>query len=400
MKYNKQRRAFLSLFLAILVLCGAITMPIFQIDAYAVTQAEIDAKKAQKANIQSKINAQRAKMNALKDEQADLLTQKEALDQQQTLKSEEVALVREELEMYRQLIIEKEEEARISQENADKWFAAYKKHIRNTEEQGTTNMYLDLLFSSESMADVISRIDNINEILEYDKRVRDNYIASKIAAEQAKKEYEEAAALLEVKEVELQAEIEKLEGELNTLQSELTALQSDIDGYQAVINQYAADEKRIDREIKAMAEELKKQQTPPTSTGSYIWPSRSCFVVTSKYGWRTISLYGSARFHAGIDIGASMGTPIVAADGGNVIVSAYDGGYGNYVMINHGDGRSTLYGHMSSRAVSVGQTVNQGQVIGYVGSTGNSTGPHIHFEIRVNGGTVNPLKYFSGYTYG
>ncbi|MBQ5671263.1 MAG: DUF436 family protein, partial [Oscillospiraceae bacterium] len=102
--------------------------------------------------------------------------------------------------------------------------------------------------------------------------------------------------------------------------------------------------------------------------------------------------------HAGIDIGAAMGTPIVASDGGNVIVSTYDGGYGNYVMINHGDGRSTLYGHMSSRAVSVGQTVTKGQVIGYVGSTGNSTGPHIHFEIRVNGGTVNPLKYFSGYT--
>lgn len=398
MKYNKRRKSVISLILAALILASAVMLPIFQTEAFAVSQAEIDAKKAQKAAIQSKINAQRSKMNELKAQRADILTQKEALDQQQTLKSEEVALVREELEMYRQMIIEKEEEARISQENADKWFAAYKKHIRNTEEQGTTNMYLDLLFSSESIADVITRIDNINEILEYDKRVRDNYLSSKAAAEQAKREYEEAAAVLEVKEVELTAEIERLEGELNVLQSDLEALQSDIDGYAAVINQYAADEKRIDREIKAMQEELKKQQTPPTSTGSYIWPSKSSFVVTSKYGWRTIELYGTAKFHAGIDIGASMGTPIIAADGGNITVSTYDGGYGNYVMINHGDGRATLYGHMSSRAVSVGQTVTQGQVIGYVGSTGNSTGPHIHFEVRVNGGTVNPLKYFSGYT--
>lgn len=398
MKYSKRRRSMISLILAALVLAGAVTMPILQTEAHAVTQAQIDAKKAEKTAIQNKISAQRSKMNELKNEQADLLTQKEALDEQQTLKMQEITLVKEELEMYRQLIIEKEEEARIAQENADKWLAAYKKHIRNTEEQGTTNMYMDLLFSSDSIAEIITRIDNINEILEYDKRVRDNYLSSQAAALQAKQEYEEAAALLEVKEVELQAEIETLESELGALQTELEALQSDIDGYASVINQYAADEKRIDKEIKAMQEELKKQQTPPTATGSYIWPSKSSYVVTSKYGWRTISLYGTSKFHAGIDIGASMGTAILAADGGNITVSTYDGGYGNYVMINHGDGRATLYGHMSSRAVSVGQTVTQGQVIGYVGSTGNSTGPHIHFEIRVNGGTVNPLNYFSGYT--
>lgn len=400
MKFNKRRKSVISLILATLVLAGAITMPVLQTEVHAVTQAQIDAKKAEKAAIQSKISAQRSKMNALKEEQADLLTQKEALDQQQTLKMQEITLVKEELEMYRQMIVEKEEEARIAQENADKWLAAYKKHIRNTEEQGMTNMYMDLLFSSDSISEIITRIDNINEILEYDKRVRDNYLSSQAAALQAKQEYEEAAAILEVKEVELQAEIDTLESELGLLQTELESLQSDIDGYASVINQYAADEKRIDREIKALAEELKKQQTPPTATGNYIWPSNSSYVVTSGYGWRTIALYGSARFHAGIDIGASMGTPILAADGGNVIVSSYDGGYGNYVMINHGDGRSTLYGHMSSRGVSVGQTVTQGQVIGYVGSTGNSTGPHIHFEVRVNGGTVNPLKYFSGYTMG
>ena len=400
MKYSKRRRAVISLILAALVFAGAVTMPVLQTEAHAVTQAQIDAKKAQKAALQNKISAQRAKMNELKSQQADLLSQKQALDEQQTLKMEEITLVKEELEMYRQLIVEKEEEARIAQENADKWFAAYKKHIRNTEEQGQTNMYLDLLFSSQSISQIISRIDSINEILEYDKRVRENYLSSQAAALQAKQEYEEAAVLLEIKEVELQAEIDTLESELGLLQTELESLQSDIDGYASVINQYAADEKRIDGEIKAMTEELKKQQTPPTATGSYIWPSKSSYVVTSQYGWRTIALYGYSRFHAGIDIGASMGSSILAADGGNVIVSAYDGGYGNYVMINHGDGRVTLYAHMSSRGVAVGQTVTQGQYIGTVGSTGNSTGPHLHFEVRVNGGTVNPLKYFSGYTIG
>lgn len=398
MKYNKRRRSVISLILAVLVFAGAVTMPVLQTEAHAVTQAEINAKKAQKAAIQSKISAQKSKMNALKNEQADLLTQKEALDQQQDLKIQEINLVKEELEMYRQLIVEKEEEARISQENADIWFEAYKKHIRNTEEQGTTNMYLDLLFTSESISQIITRIDTIGEILEYDKRVRDNYLATKAAAEQAKKEYEEAVVLLEENEVKLQADIDRLEGELTELQTELEALQKNIKDYESVIKQYAADEKRIDKEIKAMQEELKKQQKPPTATGSYMWPSPASKHVTSKYGWRTIELYGYAKFHAGIDIGAGMGTAILAADGGTVTVSTYDGGYGNYVMINHGDGKSTLYAHMSSRGVSVGQSVTKGQTIGYVGSTGNSTGPHLHFEIRVNGGAVNPLKYFSGYT--
>ena len=115
MKYSKPRRSVISLILAALVLAGGVTMPIMQTEAHAVTQAQIDAKKAEKAAIQNKISAQRSKMNELKNEQADLLTQKEALDQQQTLKMQEITLVKEELEMYRQLIVEKEEEDRIAQ---------------------------------------------------------------------------------------------------------------------------------------------------------------------------------------------------------------------------------------------------------------------------------------------
>ena len=398
MKYSKKRRAVISVLLAVLVFLGAVCIPTLDLEANAVTQGEIDAKKAQKAALQAKIKDQQAKMNALKVEEADLLERKEALDQQQDLKIQEINMVKEELEMYRQLILDKAEEARIAQLNAEHQFELYKKHLRNMEEQGITNMYMSLLFAADNFTDLLTRADMIGEIMEYDKRVHDSYIAAKAAALQAKAEYEEAVSLLEVKEVELQDEIERLEGELGALQTELETLQSDINGYASVINQYAADEARIDAEIKKMAEELKKQQTPPTATGSYMWPCPASKLVTSGYGMRKISLYGYEKFHAGIDVGAAMGSSILAADGGTVIVSSYDGGYGNYVMINHGNNRVTLYAHMSSRAASVGQTVNKGQVIGYVGSTGNSTGPHLHFEVRLNGGTVNPLQYFSGYT--
>ena len=327
------------------------------------------------------------------------MQQKEILDQQQDLKIQEINLVQEELTMYRQLILDKEHEARVAQEHAEEQLAIYKNHIRKIEEQGVDNMYLQLLFSSTSMTDLLSRVDMVAEIMEYDKRIHDNYVSAKEAALTAKAEAEAAAQLLVVKEAELQTEIDRLTSELEGMQAELDRLMSDIDGYAAVINKYAADEARIDAEIKKMAEELKKQNTPPSATGSYMWPLPASKGISSGFGMRKISLYGYEKFHAGIDIPASIGKSILAADGGTVIVSAYDGGYGNYVMINHGNGRVTLYAHMSSRAVDVGANVNKGQVVGFVGSTGNSTGPHLHFEVRVNGTATDPCNYFTGYYF-
>ena len=398
---SKTTRTIISLLLALLVLAGAVTLPVFETTAHAVTQAQINAKKAEKAALQQKIKAQEAKMKTLKEEEADLMERKTALDEQQIMKVEEINLIKEELAMYRQLIEEKREEARIAQENADHMLVLYRKHVRSMEEESLTNMYMELLFSSDSFGELITRIDMVGEIMEYDTRARANYLAARAAADTAREEYEAAAAELEVKEAELQAEIDRLEGELGLIQTELEDIQSNIKDYQSVIGSYEASERAIDKEIKAMEEQYKKEQTPPTATGNWTWPCPSVWRVTSKYGYRNISLYGYTRLHAGIDVGAPMGTPIVAADGGNVTLSRYDNsGYGSYVMINHGNGRVTLYAHMSARAVSVGQTVTKGQVIGYVGSTGNSTGPHLHFEIRLNGKTVDPLQYFSGYSLG
>ncbi len=399
MKHTNRRKSLISVLLAVLVFAGAVTMPMLQTEAHAVTQYEIDRKKAEKNALSKKIKEQQELMNELKSEQSGIMAQKEVLDQQQDLKIQEITLVQEELTMYRQLILDKEYEARVAQEHAEEQLAIYKTHIRSMEEQGLSNMYLQLLFSSTSMTELLSRVDMVAEIMEYDKRIHDNYVSAKETALTAKAEAEAAAEMLVIKEAELQTEIDRLTSELEGMQTELDRLMSDIDGYAAVINKYAQDEARIDAEIKKMAEELKKQQTPPTSTGSYMWPLPASKGISSGYGMRKISLYGYEKFHAGIDVPASIGKSILAADGGTVIVSTYDGGYGNYVMINHGNGRVTLYAHMSGRAVDVGATVNKGQVIGYVGSTGNSTGPHLHFEVRVNGSTVDPLTYFTGYYF-
>ena len=135
------------------------------------------------------------------------------------------------------------------------------------------------------------------------------------------------------------------------------------------------------------------------STGGFVWPVPSCSLITSRFGYRNSPTAGASTYHGGLDIGAGQGASIVAARGGTVVLASYNGGYGNCVMIDHGGGVITLYGHMQSYAVRYGQSVSAGQTIGYVGSTGVSTGPHCHFEIRINGGQTDPAAYFSGLTY-
>jgi murein DD-endopeptidase MepM/ murein hydrolase activator NlpD len=126
-------------------------------------------------------------------------------------------------------------------------------------------------------------------------------------------------------------------------------------------------------------------------TGQLVWPVNG--TITSRFGVRQHPVFGDMRFHGGIDIGAAHGTTVVAADAGSVIISTYNSSYGNYIVISHGNGMTTLYAHLSTRSVSVGDSVSRGQQIGRVGSTGVSTGPHLHFEVSVNGTRVNPSAH-------
>ena len=166
------------------------------------------------------------------------------------------------------------------------------------------------------------------------------------------------------------------------------------------------EQKRYQEQVAAMQAERAKQAQQAQSEyqdnggvqvfessggGGMIWPVSG--EITSPFGWRTHPIFGSSRFHSGLDIGADYGVPIVAAQSGVVIEAGWIGGYGNTVMIDHGGGIVTLYGHNQSLAVDVGQSVAQGQVISYCGSTGNSTGPHCHFEVRLNGEPVSPYNY-------
>lgn len=231
---------------------------------------------------------------------------------------------------------------------------------------------------------VIGRLDTLRAVQDQAKaeRARErNRVAELVAQRQ------EVAA-------QLQAQAEKH-------QSVLAQLESDERQYAAAVDDLEAESEAIRGRLADLAAKARDEAdpgggaaTPSTSSGRFQWPVNGA--LTSSFGYRTHPVLGTQRLHAGADFGAASGTPIVAADGGTVVSAGWQGGYGNAVIINHGAGIATLYAHQSRLAVSSGARVSRGQVIGYVGSTGMSTGPHLHFELRINGVPTDPVPRLRG----
>ena len=209
----------------------------------------------------------------------------------------------------------------------------------------------------------------------------------------------------------LRAEQAELEKDIEEAINLILDIQNNLEERQAEYDEIMAAEDAANANIDKLVAELEAQRraeqanngggssgagSGANSTGSFIWPVASYVYVSSRFGQRVHPITGEIKNHTGIDIASNQGTTIYAADGGTITLAAWNGGYGNCVMIDHGNGYVTLYGHMSSIAVSQGQTVSQGDTIGYVGSTGNSTGPHLHFEVLKNGTRIDPEQFFSG----
>jgi len=343
----------------------------------------------------------------MKEEQASILEKKSALDAQNELTRQEIEVINKQIELYDKLVEQKAEELEEAKVEEEAQMQRFRTRMRAMEENGPLT-YLAILFEARSFSDLLARIDFISEVMEYDKRLEENLIAARKHVEEVKAEYEETLAEQEEVRAELLEKKAQLEAEIEAAAQMIADLEKDIEAYTAAYEENEAEEAKIQAEIERLMEELRKQEEAAKQqqnsggggggaiygTGSYIWPTNATY-ISSEYGYRIHPIFKTERFHSGVDIGASAGDPIYAADSGTVVIATYSSSYGNYVVINHGSGSSTLYAHMSSMAVSAGQSVSQGQVIGYVGSTGWSTGPHLHFEIRVNGSTVNPLSYYS-----
>lgn len=365
-------------------------------DVLAVSQSQIDALEEQRDALRAEREEMQAGIDELESQQADVLAQKAALDAQNEVYRQEIELVEEQVSIYMQLVEDKAREVEQATADENEQLATYRRHVRAMEENGRFT-YLSILFGSSSLGELMSNLDMIGEIMEADQRSYDQYVAAREKSEQIQAEYETMLDELDVRQAELESERAELEAQIEEATQLIVDLEAQLETDQAAYEEQLAKEEALESEIQNMIAELERQEAANsiTSTGTYIWPLPG-YSPGSAYGWRIHPIWGDMRFHAGEDIGAPSGTPILAADSGIATVIPDNGnGYGNYIMINHGGGRVTLYAHMSGFAVSNGASVTQGQTIGYVGSTGNSTGPHLHFEVRVNGATTDPKSYFN-----
>ena len=287
-------------------------------------------------------------------------------------------------------------ELEVAKANEATQYEAMKTHIQYAYESGDVS-YLDTIFSSSDVADIVNQTEYAEQVLNYDANMLNEMIEIKKTIANTQLELETNLAAVEEIEAEVTENKEAvelmIEGKqvqasnyamsIEDYEEQIAAIQADIDATNATIAEMEAAAERARQEALAQGQEVQIYYTG----GTLQWPVSTGGVITSPFGprWGTV--------HQGLDIGCSTGTPIVACEAGTVIGAAYSSSMGNYVLIDHGGGVTTVYMHNSSLCVSYGQTVSRGEVIALAGSTGNSTGPHCHLGLRINGSYVDPLPY-------
>lgn len=411
---KKKAISIVCIVLAFLMMVTLVVSVVGSLGALAADeQDQIDALEQQKIELQSQQASIQTNINDLMAQQADVIEQKAAMDEKNELARQEIELINEQIDVYTDLIEQKARELEKAEAAEQAQYDLYCKRVRAMEEEGSYT-YLDILFQCRSLSDVLSAIDMIGEIMDADKRLFEEDKTARENTEKVKAEYEGTLQQLGEKQETLEAEKAELEAQIAAAVEVINQLENDIEAAKAEYAKAAAAEAAAQASINAIIAQMQAEEeaarqeaaennqqytgTGSTATGTYIWPCPSSTYVTSAFGMREHPLFGDERPHSGIDIAGSAGSEVLAADSGTVAVATYSSSYGNYVTIYHSNGDYTLYAHMSSLAVTAGQNVTQGDVIGYVGSTGWANGPHLHFEIRVNGSTVDPLSYFSNYT--
>ena len=379
----------------------------------ATTQAEIDELKEQRNQLKEQQKDIQNTVNSLRGQQDKLIELKTALDEKNAITLQQILNLEEQITLHEELIEQKSVELEKAQDIADEQLKRLKVRIRNMEENGRYN-YVAVLFGAESISEFLSLMDDIGDIMKSDRDLENSYKEAVTDLKTVKSEYEEARLELKEQKAELTNLSAQLEKDIAEANAAIQELEGDISANSAILSQLNAQDKEMQDKINQKIKELNEQNKPsnpsnpsnpskPSGSGTLtVWPSY-CTYITSVQGNRVHPITGQYGTHGGTDIGASYGSAIYAAGSGTVVTaynnSAYNGGYGNYAMINHGNGIQTLYAHMSVCSVTVGQTVSAGQTIGYVGSTGRSTGPHLHFEVRVNGSRVDPQSYYPGISF-
>ena len=377
----------------------------------AELKQELNDLKADRKEIQNEIDDLEDRIDENMNEIEKIVAEKNKIDYEIALLYQQMDNINKQIIVYGLLIADKQDELDAAKALYEALNEKNKERIRAMEENGKLS-YWSVLFEANSFADVLDRLQMIEEIAQADQRrlkeMRDasqavadaqNALnAEKAELEATRAELSDIEEALKVKRQEADAILVELGAKGDILQD---LLDQEHDKDELLIAQIAKKEQEYN-EQKRKEEQAQQQQQKPASrpdstvTNGIKWTMPCSYVrFSSPYGYRTHPITGEWKFHSGVDLAGPEGTPIVATRDGVVTAAAYSSGNGNYVTINHGDGFSTAYLHMTHSVVSVGQKVSAGQLIGYMGNTGLSKGSHLHFTIYYNGNTVNPADYLN-----
>lgn len=365
-------------------------------------QDEKDLMEGQLSNIRD----QKADLEEAKDDLSDYVVE---LDGQLMTLQEKLAELEVRIAEKEQEVAQIQEQLRQAEENEANQYAAMKQRIQFMYEKGNQT-YMTLLFEAEDLADMLNKAEYIEEISSYDRTMLVQYQDTKeaigVLKEQLEQEQENLLASREeatAKEGEMSDLIDQKQEQIEDYESDISNKEKAIKEYEAEIAAQNATIAALENKIAQAEAEQRRQDVSGNDTGdtptysysggAFCWPAPSYTRISDDYGWRIHPTLGVQQFHNGVDMAAPGGSPILAAEGGVVIAASYSSTMGNYVMIHHGNGLYTIYMHASALYVSNGQTVSKGQKIAAVGSTGRSTGNHLHFSVRLNGSYVSPWNY-------
>ena len=388
---SKQRLKCFALFAAASVGLGALicTAPS---SAASVNDATVQSYEAQLAELSDKQQLAQQKIQETKDSIDSVMQYKQALDESIEYTAKKIMTAESMIEELKSQIEAKEKEISETEAKIEAQRDKFLKRMAAMQEDGNVT-YLELILGSEDLTTFLTRVDYVNSMLEYDNKVISELRESK---EQIRQSEAELEASIKVQE-DVLGQLENDRSYYTTLSAEsessLSKLESDEAAWKAEYDNYVAAEAELNAQLESYIAEVQKQSNRVYVGGEFMWPLpvNGSTGISSHFGGRTLN--GIYEYHPATDIYAPTGTPIYASNAGEVIVSEWHDSYGNYVVIDHGDGKATLYAHMSIRSATVGQTVSQGDVIGQVGNTGYSFGSHLHFEFRLNGERVDPEQY-------
>ncbi len=366
-------------------------------------QGQIDKAKENKEKLEKEKKELEKKMAALKVEQNNLKKAIEQLDKEYMELFDSIETTEVEIQNAEAGLQDIEDELVRMEQTAKEQYESMKKRVQYLYENGEDSL-LSLFISGSSIEKIFNEMEYRSQITKYDKELLTRYNATIASIEEAKvlqiarveelqalKDYQSAElAGMDVLAAEKQAQMSVLVKELGIEQDDLLAFSDKISKTEDEIKELVIlEQKRLEEE------ERRRKEAESRDIKNLLWPLEGCSRVTSKFGPRNAPTAGASTYHMGIDIGAPMGTEVHASLAGRVIVSSYEPSSGNYVVIDHGNGIRTSYCHASKLLVKVGDEVKRDQVIMLVGSTGVSTGPHLHYGLRINGVAVDPLKYMN-----